>query len=98
MLWWFCFVFTVQFYLFVASKRDGIHIQISVFLKGGLTIAYIYYLVNYMLISSLHLATFFSFLNLNSFFNLNFFNLNFIFHDKGLIDQEYKSGFKFMRD
>ena len=47
-----------QFYLLAASKGDGIHIQSSVSWKGGLAIAYIHYLVNDTLISSLQLATF----------------------------------------
>lgn len=46
---WFC--------LFAASKGNEIHIQNSVSENGGLAIAYIYYLANYTLISSLQLAT-----------------------------------------
>ena len=46
------------FYLLVASKGDGIHIQSSISLILGLASVYIHYLVSYMLMSSLQVATF----------------------------------------
>lgn len=45
------------FYLLAGGKGDGIRMQSSTYLTGGLAIAYIHSLVNYMLIS-LQLAKF----------------------------------------